>query len=161
MNSSNSMLSIHHFKGLIALFFITFLSFNGLLYSDDEKLQDLQTKLSITPPNQENYTPVLETIQGLIEALRAKDLERSYFVYTSKDFRNATPFQRYLLFIKANPILQKNSSASLLEIRIDKDIAYYKGVFSSTDGETKNVSIQLKNENGHWKILGIQIDNKK
>lgn len=127
------------------------------LGADDEKLQSLQERLSLHPPSQEDYVPLLEAIDSQLEAIRLHNYERAYFFYTSKDFRVKTSYHDFNQFVRANPVLLDNKSLTTTEVSINKNIGYYKGVITSTKKDVNTIHYELIFENDAWKILGIQI----
>ncbi len=146
MNLSNFM----QFILLFSLFFIP-------LSADDEKLRDLSKRLSLHPPTEEDYVPLLDTINNQLEAIKFHEFDRAYFFYASKDFKAKTSYRQFNLFIQANPVLLNNKSLATTEVHIDKNIGYYKGIITSKSDDVKIIHYELIYEDDTWKVLGIQI----
>jgi len=143
------MRSILHFS-LVVLCLVS-------LSADEEKLNDLSKRLSLFPPAEEDYAPLLDTIDNQLEAIKLHNYDRAYFFYASKGFKAKTSYQQFNLFIRANPVLLNNKSLVTTEVYIDKTIGYYKGVITSKADDVKKIHYELIFENDNWKILGIQI----
>ncbi|HRD56185.1 MAG TPA: DUF4864 domain-containing protein [Parachlamydiaceae bacterium] len=129
------------------------------LFSGSEGLEDLGKRLSLSPPKQGDFDPILEVVQEEFNALKFHNFEKAYFFYTSKEFKKKTSLKEFILFIKSNSVLLNNQSLLVQDIKIDREIAYYKGVATSLSGVSRKINFQLVLEDGRWKILGIQLEN--
>lgn len=142
------------FNFLLSLIFVS-------AFAQNEKLQDLSERYSLFPPSQDEYLPLLQAVENELDALKKLDYEKAYFIYTSKQFQRVTPLQSFKLFVRGNPVLNDNNTISAVDVYIQKNTGYYKGVITSKQGDVRNINIQLTLENGKWKILGIQLEPKK
>lgn len=98
-----------------------------------------------------------DTIYNQLSALRAGDLEKAYYSYTSKDFQNATSLDDFKKFINLVPALNNNKSASFTERGFTNNEGTVKGTLQSKENITTPVEYKLRKEGGTWKILGIQV----
>lgn len=157
MNLLHFMQFIPLSKLKLFFFLFTVCFANHVLIADVERTDELNKRLSIYPPSPDDFVPIIETIGGQLSAIRAHDIDRAYFFYTSKDFRKQTPLKKFTLFVKVNSVLQNNKSISLTDVRIDKGIGYYTGVISSKDGDVRTINYELIYEDEAWRILGMQL----
>lgn len=125
-----------------------------------EQLESYKRKATLVPPSSENSLPIIDTVDGMMRAVREKDMSRAYFAFTSKEFRRVTSLSAFTQFVKNAPVLDKNKSLSTTKILTYQNNAIYYAVGISQDGTVTNIKYDLIIENGNWKILGIQLNVK-
>lgn len=99
-------------------------------------------------------------IQDQISALRAGDLNKAYYSYTSKDFQDSTSLLDFKKFINIVPELKNNKSASFTDREFKNNEGTVKGTIESNDGATISIEYHLVKENNEWKILSIDVPAK-
>ncbi len=100
---------------------------------------------------------IVEVIDEQLVALKANDVTKAYYAYTSKDFQKATSLDKFKQFVKAYPEFSKVQSTHFSERSIKDSISTIKGTLTSADNVRIPVEYQLIKENGKWKILNIQL----
>lgn len=100
---------------------------------------------------------LLNIIGGQLDDLRKGDIQQAYMQATSSGFRKITSFEKFTDFVKAFPVLYENKSFQLNIINFDQPILTLEGALISQHGESLEVEYDLINEQGKWKIHGIQL----
>src|SRR5674476_59825 len=102
MNLLISTRCIHHFKLAICLSIIPFCMVKSPNFATTESIEELDKRLSIYPPTPDDNLPLIEVIENQLDAIRQNSIERAYFFYASKGFKEKTSLQNFKLFVKAN-----------------------------------------------------------
>lgn len=100
---------------------------------------------------------LVNTIEGQLTALRAGDLSKAYYAYTSRDFQRTTPVQAFEKFVASNPSLKSNQVANFSNLSFKNDVGTFQGSLTSANQETTGVEYDLVYEDGKWRILSIQL----
>lgn len=95
-------------------------------------------------------------VQSQLKSLGAGDIEKAYS-YTSKDFQKATSINDFKKFLNQYPSLKTNESSFFNQREIQNNTGILKGTLTSKDGAKTPIEYRLIKEDGHWKILGIQV----
>jgi uncharacterized Zn finger protein (UPF0148 family) len=96
-------------------------------------------------------------IDGQLAALRANDLDKAYFSYTSKDFQNTTSLDNFREFIDSFPAFLKSKALNISQRTSENSIRTLTGSLVTVDDESFSVEYRLIKENGKWKILSIRL----
>lgn len=104
-----------------------------------------------------NLQPLIAIIEEQLADIRAGNIEKAYQDYTSHEFKKITPLKEFEKFVKDFPVIVDNQSLQFNSINFEKSIATFQGVLNSKGGDALQVEYDLAQENGKWKILGIQL----
>jgi Domain of unknown function (DUF4864) len=107
--------------------------------------------------NESGAQEILETIEAQLYAIRSNDIAKAYNLYTTANFKQATSLQEFKNLVQKFSVLAKNKTLSLTFIAFQEDVASVTGSISSTSDEVLTIEYDLQNENGNWKIMGIQL----
>jgi hypothetical protein len=115
--------------------------------------------VALSPGQASAHSPeaAQDVVNQYLSALRNHDLTKSYYNYTSIQFRNTTSWANYQQFIFTNSVLVNNGSASLNITVQEGTKIIFTGTMTSTDGDVKSAEVALVFENNHWRILGIKV----
>lgn len=126
----------------------------------EEQIESFKRKATLIPPSPENSLHIIEAVDGMMRAIRERDMSRAYFAFTSKEFRRVTSLSSFTQFVKGSPVLEKNKSLSTTKVLTYENHAVYYAVGIAQDGTVSPIKYDLIIENGNWKILGIQLNVK-
>jgi hypothetical protein len=127
-----------------------------MIYSvSDNDIQSKKTELNNT--SRISPDPLLEVADGLLKSLRAKNIDRAYTDYTSKDFRKKTSLDNFKALIAKYNVLSSNKLFQFQSFFVEDNIASLGGDLHSEEGITMPVEFDFVLEDGKWKIMGIQI----
>ncbi len=101
----------------------------------------------------------VEATRNHLTFLKNGDFESAY-AGTSSGFQTATSFDQYRKFISNYPALSDVASSSFSERSVENGVAKLGGTITDSSGVRKPFSVQLVEENGAWKILGIDLTGK-
>ncbi len=127
---------------------------------ESEQIESFTRKAGLLPPSAESSLPIIDTVEGMMRAIREQDFTRAYFAFSSKEFRRVTSLDSFSHFVKTSPVLIKNKTISTTKILTYGNNAVYYAVGVAQDGTAVNIKYDLIIENGSWKILGIQLNVK-
>jgi TM2 domain-containing membrane protein YozV len=99
---------------------------------------------------------VVATVNEQLAALQAGDIDRAYS-YTSKEFQKNTPMDKFKIFLAKAPMLQKHKDVSIPARKIENDTGEVKAEVVGDDNKTYTVNYKLVYEDGHWKIININV----
>lgn len=99
---------------------------------------------------------VTDAVRSQLIALRTGDYVKAYS-YTSKDFQNSTSFDAFKKFIDHYPALKNNKDSTFTNRKIENSEGEVSGTLEAADGTTTPIQYRLIKENGHWKILSIEV----
>lgn len=142
--------------GLILGCTTSLLAQNGNLRQ--EQTESFRRKAGLFPPSPENTLPIIDSVDGMMRALREQDVGRAYFAFTSPEFRRVTSLTDFNRFVKSSPALSKNSTLSTTRVLTYENNAIYYAVGVAQDGTTTNIKFDLVQQDGNWKVLGIQLN---
>lgn len=100
---------------------------------------------------------VKQIVQEQMQAIRKGDFEQAYKTFTSRDFKEITSQEDFEKFVKNFPVLLENKKLEIKNIYVENDIPTLKGVLTAANGETLKVEYDLVQEDGSWKIMGMQL----
>lgn len=104
-----------------------------------------------------NTHQLLGVIEDQLTAVRSGDINKAYSEYTSSEFKKITSPQQFKQFISGFTVFSDNKSFQYNSINFEKSIATFEGALISKSGDTLQAEYDLVQENGKWKILGIQL----
>lgn len=99
----------------------------------------------------------LALIENQLAALREGDVDKAYFLYTSLEFKKTTSLKQFKQFIGSSRVFSENKSFHFNSVNFEKAIATFEGTLISKEGEALQTEYDLIQEDGKWKILGIQL----
>ncbi len=108
-------------------------------------------------PVASQFAQLMPVIDGLLTAVRQDNAEKAYNEFTAADFRKTTTFEQFKQFAAKYPVLSKNKSFQFHSLYFEDNIGTFQGALVSSSGEQLETEIDLIEENGKWKILGIQL----
>jgi len=100
---------------------------------------------------------LLPVINGQLEALRKGSTEKAYQDFTSRKFRKTTSLEQFNQLVDKYQALSKNRLYQYNSFYVEDGIATFEGNLISEEGESLATEFDLIEENGSWKILGIQV----
>jgi phenylalanine-4-hydroxylase len=112
--------------------------------------------IKTAPRNKEDLSAV---IKAQLEALKANDLSKAYYAYTSKEFQDAATRDVFKKFVDTHPQLIKYKDITLDKVNYDKDMAIVNATLTTENDETSSVEYRLVYEKEKWKIFSIQFTN--
>ncbi len=98
-----------------------------------------------------------DVIHNQLSALRAGDIDKAYYSYTSKDLQRDTSLNDFKKFVNHFPSLRNNKSSTFTEREFKNSQGTVKGTLQSKDGTTTPIIYHLIKEDGTWKIIAIRI----
>ncbi len=104
---------------------------------------------------------LINTIEAQLTALRANDVSKAYYAYTSKDFQRSTSASAFERFVQSHAILNSNQQANFSNLSFKNDVGTFQGTLVSTDQQTGRIEYDLIFEDGRWRILSIQLVSEK
>lgn len=96
-------------------------------------------------------------VEDQINAIRNEQLTEAYYNYTSKEFQEATPLDKFKEFVRAFPALTKNSTATFDEPQKEEEGQSIKAELMSADGEKTLLRYHLLEDDDKWKIINIKV----
>lgn len=126
------------------------------IYADSAN--DIQTKKTeLNNTSRISPDPLLEVVDGHLKSLRAKDIDRAYTDYTSKEFQKKTSLEDFKALLSKYKVLSSNKLFQFQSFFIEDNIASLGGDLHSDEGSSIPVEFDFVMEDGKWKIMGIQI----
>jgi hypothetical protein len=107
-----------------------------------------------------DWDPVLNVIQGQLEAIKNKKYEVAYNQFTSDSFQKVTTFEVFKNFLVRNSVFSDNIKAEFTAFSFEENVALVQGSYKSAKGENRVVDYQLVEEDGAWKILAIRVQKE-
>lgn len=117
-------------------------------------IQIYTTPESQTPRNQDE---LLTVVRDQLDALRANDISKAYYAFTSQEFQDSASREDFKKFIESHPPLIKNQNLSLKNASFDQQNKATAIIdLTSTEGTTTTFEYRFVYEDQIWKILSIQ-----
>ncbi|MEI8124273.1 MAG: hypothetical protein WCG42_00780 [Parachlamydiaceae bacterium] len=104
-----------------------------------------------------NKKELLKIINDFLIAIRADKLEDAYNLYTSTQFRQGTSLADLKSLAAAIMPLSSNKLFQYHSFYVDGNIAIFQGDLIATNESVIPVEYDLVQENGQWKIMGLQL----
>lgn len=104
-----------------------------------------------------NSKQIVEIFQKQLQVIKEGDISRAYRDYTSKEFRESTSEEGFQSFINNFEVLSKNKSLKIHALFFENNIGTLQGTLLSDSGECLSIDYDVIEENGQWKIMGIQL----
>lgn len=101
----------------------------------------------------------VEATRNHLTFLKSGDIESAYGG-TSSGFQSATSLDQYRKFLSNYPALSDVASSRFNERSVENGVASLSGTITDSRGTEKPFSVRLVEENGAWKILGIDLTGK-
>jgi hypothetical protein len=98
-----------------------------------------------------------KTVGEFLELVKQGSLEKAYNTLTSESFKKVTAEDKFIEVITKYPAFTKNSKITLSSLMMNNNVATYKALLDSSDGESKQVQFDLIPEDAEWKIQQILI----
>ncbi|MCB1149045.1 MAG: DUF4864 domain-containing protein, partial [Chlamydiia bacterium] len=99
---------------------------------------------------------LLNVIKDQLKAIRDGDLSKAYYGFASQEFQTNTPFDAFKQFIESYPIFGAQNRIIVGSSVKEGNLRLMRLALSSME-ETAEVDYRLVNEDGKWKIWGMQI----
>jgi hypothetical protein len=117
-------------------------------------IQIYTTPESQTPHNQGE---LLTLVRDQLDALRANDISKAYYAFTSQEFQDSASREDFKKFVEAHSALIKNQNLSLKSSSFDQQNKATAIIdLTSTDGSMTTFEYRFVYEDQIWKILSIQ-----
>ncbi len=98
-----------------------------------------------------------EPIQAQLEALKSQQVTEGYFKFTSQDFQQLTPLDKFKEFVATYPILIHHQNHLFGNVIHEKDKAIVTLYLSSKGENEAELHYELLKENRTWKIDSIKL----
>lgn len=105
----------------------------------------------------ERYSYIIPVVDEMLSSLREKQWDKAYHEFTSSSFQKATSLEKFKNFVMSNDVLVHNKSFQFQSLYFEDHIGTLQGALNSVKGDSLQVEIDLTQEHGKWKIMGIQI----
>lgn len=141
------------------LFSVLLLAITPTLLANEDKLQisGRSEKIIKVSDSTINPNPLLTIIEEQLTALRAGNISKAYTEYTSSEFKKITTIDQFKRFVGNFSVLSQNKSFQFNSVNFEKSIATFEGTLISKEGDSLQAEYDLVQEQGKWKILGIQL----
>jgi len=108
------------------------------------------------PISKDEKGELVQIIEGQLKSLRDGDISKAYYAYVSQDFENNTSFDDFKSFLEEYPIFTKQDDVNVGNGVQEGDLRLVRIALQSEE-ETAEVDYRLIQQDGDWKIWGIQI----
>lgn len=144
---------IRSFWILIALLIVE-LPFGVLLSLETEVIPSTQNQQQMSHVDSKK---LFDIFQKQLKEIREGNIAQAYREFTSKEFQQATSLEDFQSFIKNFNVLTNNKSLKIHALFFENNTGTIQGVLISESGESLNVDYDVIEENGQWRIMGIQL----
>ncbi|MCB1213122.1 MAG: DUF4864 domain-containing protein [Chlamydiia bacterium] len=100
---------------------------------------------------------MVDTAREQLDALKNGNFPRAYYEFTSRDFQASTTLDDFQNFIRSQPSLYANKSASFSDRTIQNDLGSLHGTLVADDQTITPIEYQFVKEGGRWKILTMRL----
>lgn len=100
---------------------------------------------------------IFSMIENQMNAIQHNDFATAYYNYTSEPFKKTTSLEEFSYFMSSYPVFTNNKNSIFGSLKLDNNIAHMEGTLTSAGGEVHQVEYFFIQEDGLWKIIGIQI----
>lgn len=144
----------------------------GIL-SPNEKLPKRDELLSPPPPpppppveekkvvptslTDEQLRAMQHVINQQLADIREEDYSKAYYAFSSYDFVQEFSLEKFRAFVRRNPAMYRNKSFVFDSSSFQDVVATIKGKLTSIDNQNARVQYDMIQEDGKWKIRGIDI----
>ena len=101
-------------------------------------------------------TDLIEIVQNQLNDLHENKFKEAYEKYSSTYFKEGTPFENFMEFIRRYPVMQLEGTPSFLKPTIQQGIGAVSVVMKEKDSLT-HVKYYFIYENHEWKIWSIRV----
>ena len=102
-------------------------------------------------------TPFFEMTETFLKDLRSKGVEKVYNDYTSKEFRKKTSLEEFKKMLEKFKLFSESTIFQFQSFFVEEGIASLGGDLYSETGKAVPIEFDFVQEDGKWKILGMQI----
>lgn len=107
-------------------------------------------------PEPKGQTAVLAVIKDQLQAIRENDLSKAYYAFSAKDFQKHTSRDSFKKFLNSHPVLYDYSNVDLEDYKEKGNTALATVLINSEDETPATFEYHLVEENGKWKIMGVE-----
>lgn len=102
---------------------------------------------------------LIDTVKGQLGSLKNNELTKAYYAFTSKEFQEQIPLDKFKEFIKSYPILNHYDKVTYGDEVIDADgIGEVKAqLFSAAADPQAELTFILEKEDETWKITSLEL----
>lgn len=97
---------------------------------------------------------LVSVVDGQLTAFAKGNYQKAY-EYTSKIFKEYTPYNKFEKFVNAYPVLKNNQGHSFTNQKIENNIGLLQGTLTAKDGTVTPIKYTFVKEDGAWKITSI------
>lgn len=97
-----------------------------------------------------------KTAEDQLAAIKAGDIEKAYSL-TSSDFKKATPFGSFKVFIRDYPMLATYDSVNFDSRKVQDETGELEGDLKTKQGKFR-IKYQMVKEYGQWLIQGMKLE---
>jgi len=101
-----------------------------------------------------------DAVSDQLVALREKKITEAYYNFTSREFQKATSLENFHKFVEEYPIFLRNKSVRFIDRSMENDVGKLDAMLMGEQGLEMPVQYRLIDQEGKWKILSIQMENK-
>lgn len=112
---------------------------------------------AVVVPVNLDFHKLQQIIEGMLKEVRAGNIEKAYNDYTTETFRKNTTLTQFKKFIEEYKVLSNNKVFQYQSFYVENGVATFGGDFVSNNGEQVTAEVDLVQENGSWKINGIDL----
>jgi len=100
-------------------------------------------------------------IKNQMDALKEGDISRAYYAYTSQQFQEAATREQFKEYVDSHPELKHNRLIDVVNLDIKPNMVIATVVLGEGNEGRKEYEYRFVQENQKWKILGMQMTEKK
>lgn len=108
-------------------------------------------------PHNQDSGQYLKIIGEQLALIRSKNIDKAYTDFASLEFKKNTSLPQFKKFVDNFTVLSDNKSFQYNSMNSQNSIITIEGTLISNGSDTLRVEFDLTQENGQWKILGIQL----
>ena len=116
----------------------------------------VESSFNYPPIKKEELAELLTVIEDQLTAIKKNDLSKAYYAFVASDFEENTPFEDFKAFIEEYPIFTQETKLTVGESVVEGNVRVLR-LSMESPSETTEVVYRLIQEEGKWRIWGIQV----
>ena len=104
---------------------------------------------------------ITNVVEDQLKAIRENKLPEAYYNYTTKEFQEATPLDKFKEFVKSYPAFSNNKSIRFTDRKADESLGTLDAVLMTTSGKEIKAQyrLALDKSTGKWKIQSVKFED--
>ncbi len=98
-----------------------------------------------------------DVLLNQLQAIRTKKFTEAYYAFTSKEFQAATSLEQFKNFIRAHPLLEKETHVELTSIEEKNNIKSIAAHLGDDSFGSMSLRIEMIKEEETWKVLNVKV----